>query len=659
MSIAQGEARVTPQGHFRSLDRSSCRISLCDMNWRLSLPLLRSLRMRGLLLLVPLLLVAEVAADERGHPKDDELQAFVDATLEQTMQEHNARGAVVSVVRNGELVVSTGRGYSFFDEDQVVDPEETVFRIGSVAKVITYLAAMQRIDRGAIDPDEDITRYLRSVGVDDTYDAPVTLEHLATHTAGFGAGAVGITNNPDHLRPRTEVLENPRALRIRPPGDLPGYGNYATELTAQLISDESGQDFEAYVRENIFEPIGMTSSMFEQHPEALHRAATNEAQRVDMYSQMPAAGGMRSTASDMGRLMLALLTDGATDDGRVLSAEAASSMLARWFTPHEALEGVAFGFWRQRRGNEVMLFHGGGIGSFRSQLLLVPAMDLGLFVSYHGGPGGGGPAFFGQRDFVEAFLDEFVPVQAPELPSEGGADPQHSGTYISLDLLHADRFDKLLFMGDQPPLNVDVDEEGFLLTEGGENRWFQVEPEVYHRADGKEALAFREADSKRYFFRGSAPVRTYKQVGFWQQPVLHGWALLISLFVLLSGVIGWSVAAGWRWYRDVTSDVSPLLYRARWVAGGAFGLLLLFVGALVGLAVSGAIFQPPSWLPALGVFNVLAVMLTLLATWYAGRAWLLRAGSLFTRLHFSAIVLALWCLAWLLHYWNLLVPSFG
>ncbi len=607
--------------------------------------------------LLLLISVSNVVAEERQQIPDDELRAFVDSTLQRTIDDHTARGAIATVVRDGEIVISAGHGYSFFDENVAVDPDETLFRIGSVAKVITYLAAMQRVDRGAIDPTADITDYLRSVTVDPSFDDPITLEHLATHTAGFGAGAVGITNNPAHLRPRPEVLENPRAPRIRPPGDLPGYGNYATELTAQLISDESGVEFEDYVREYIFQPIGMTESTFEQDPEALRSATACGGGRLDMYSQMPAAGGMSSTATDMGHLMLALLTDGATRHGRVLSADAAADMLDRWYTPHRALEGAGFGMWRQRRGDQVLLFHGGGIGSFRSQLILVPELNIGLFVSYHGGPGGGRSAFFGQRDFVEAFLNEFIPVEAPDVPEEGNADPRHNGTYISLDLLQTERFDKLLFMGDSPPLTLDIDADGFLLGDGGENRWFQVEEDVYQRVDGKEALALREADGEVYLFRGSAPVRTYKQVGFWQRPMLHGWVLLISLIVLLSGVIGWPLSAGWRWYRGVGSGTPALLHQARWLAGGAFGLMLLFAFALFGLAVAGVLFQPPAWLSGLFALPIFGALLTLAATWYAGRSWLQNQWGFFTRVHYSIIVLCLWSIVALLYYWNLLFPA--
>ena len=612
-----------------------------------------------LVLSVAFLFPTDTLADDTPPEMANDLRAFVDTTLAQTMGEHEARGAIVVAVRDDELVVNTGRGYAFFDDAQPVDPDDTLFRIGSVAKVITYIAAMQLIDRGAIDPDADITRYLQSVGVDASFDVPITLKHLATHTAGFGTGAVGITNNRDHLRPRVEILENPRAPRLRAPGDLPGYGNYATELTAQLISDESGMEFEEYVRQNVFKPIGMENSTFEQDPKASWSTPGNGSTTIDLFSQMPAAGGMNATASDMGQLMLALLKDGTTDEGRILSEDGTANMLNQWFTPHEALEGAGFGFWRQRRGDHVLLFHGGGIGSFRSHMILAPEKDFGLFVSYHGGAGGGSNAYFGMRDFMQAFLGEVLPVEKPDLPEKGNAHPNHAGTYVSLEHLQTERYEKLLFMGDSPPLTASVDNDGFLLTDGGENRWFRTDTNVYHRTDGEEALAFRNDDSNLYLFRGSESLRTYQQVEFWQQPMLHGWALLLSLIALLSGVIGWPIAAGWRRYQGTTSNTTTNLYRAKWVVGGAFGSLLLFILAFIGMGVTGAIFQPPSWLPVLAVLPILVLICTGTATWFTGRAWLMNQWALVTRLHYSSIVFGLWIILWLLYYWNLFVPTTG
>ncbi|MEY7847743.1 serine hydrolase domain-containing protein [Natrarchaeobius sp. A-rgal3] len=595
-------------------------------------------------------------------PTERDVQTFVDETLERTLAEHGAGGAVASVVHDGEIVALAGSGSDFFDDSTSADPEESPFRIGSIAKTITYTAAMQRIDRGGIDPHEDVTNHLECVSIREG-DEPITLAHLATHTAGFDVGAFGIATDPDQLRPLADTLENPRPERLRPPGGVPSYTNYATGLTAQVVADETGCRFEEYVREEVFEPLEMSQSAFEPLsdeylPNESGPDADAFASKVSHFSQVPPAGGMCSTAADVGQFIRAVLGDGSTDGGRILSPDAADALLEQWGTPHDALEGVGFGFWRQRRGETVVVGHGGGIGSFRGDLLLVPELDLGLFVASHSEQGVN--AYQALDSFVEAFLDRFVPVEAPDIPPTGNADPDHAGAYLDPTLLESDRYNTVLGLGDAPPERLEIDADGFLMTGGDDHRWLEVDSGVYRRADGAERLAIREIDGETYLFRGSSPTTGYRKVATHERPTVHAALLGASLLVVVSGAVGWPVAAGWRRYHgDDTDPSSPKSWtRARAVVGGAVSFLALFgVGAAV-LVATGGIFSPPTWLPAVLAIPALAAITTVLAVGFAARAWWDGHWSRSRRLHYTAVVCALVVVAWVLYRWNLLFGSY-
>ena len=99
-------------------------------------------------------------------------------------QEHHIPGAAVSVVKDGRLFFAKGYGYADLENGIPVDPEQTVFRIGSVGKLFTWTAVMQLAEQGKLDLDADINAYL-DFRIPDTYPQPVTLKHLMTHTAGF------------------------------------------------------------------------------------------------------------------------------------------------------------------------------------------------------------------------------------------------------------------------------------------------------------------------------------------------------------------------------------------------------------------------------------------------------------------------------------------
>ena len=124
-------------------------------------------------------------AQQQGGPTDPaELEAFLDDLMTEQMEEHHIPGAAVSVVKDGELFFAKGYGYADLENQIPVDPERTLFRIGSTEKTFIATAVMQLYEQGLLDLDADINTYL-DFQIPDTYPEPITLKHLMTHTAGF------------------------------------------------------------------------------------------------------------------------------------------------------------------------------------------------------------------------------------------------------------------------------------------------------------------------------------------------------------------------------------------------------------------------------------------------------------------------------------------
>ncbi len=120
----------------------------------------------------------------QGPTDPAELESFLDELFAKQMEEHHIAGAAVSVVKDGKLLFAKGYGYADLEKDIPVDPEQTLFRIGSVTKLFTWTAVMQLVEQGKLDLDADINTYL-DFRIPDTYPQPITLKHLLTHTAGF------------------------------------------------------------------------------------------------------------------------------------------------------------------------------------------------------------------------------------------------------------------------------------------------------------------------------------------------------------------------------------------------------------------------------------------------------------------------------------------
>src|SRR5829696_5980646 len=198
------------------------------------------------------------ASSQHQGPTDRaELEAFLDKELGREMEKHHIAGAAVSVVKDGELFFAKGYGYADLENKIPVDPERTVFRIGSVGKLFTWTAVMQLAEQGKLDLDADVNTYL-DFRIPDTYPQSITLKHLMTHTSGFEDRLRGsVVSDTDDLEPTREWLISNMPARVRPPGDIAGYSNYNAMLAGYIVARVSGEPYDQYIQEHILNPLGM------------------------------------------------------------------------------------------------------------------------------------------------------------------------------------------------------------------------------------------------------------------------------------------------------------------------------------------------------------------------------------------------------------------
>ncbi|ELY94355.1 beta-lactamase [Natrialba chahannaoensis JCM 10990] len=495
----------------------------------------------------------------------DAVESFVDDTLDTALDEHDIVGASVAVVHEDEAILTKGYGVADADTDEPVDAGETRFRIGSVSKPIVWTAAMQLIEDGQLDPHEDVTTYLDSVSIPETDAEPITMAHLATHTAGFEERFQGTwVTDPDDMRDLPTVLSDEQPARVRPSGEVIAYSNYGTALAAQVVADIAGTPFEQYARENVFDPLSMTQSSFTQpFPDEAASASTATGYSTLLGSPQEApgllveftpAGSMTASATDMAQFMRAQLGDGSlgTDDSRVLESESIAQLQEQWFTHHDELDGFTFGFIEGTIGPQAhrTLEHNGHIpGSFYSDLWLVPAADLGVFVTYNTDSGA-----VASGEFREAFAAEFLPVAEDEpTPGEPDGPPARAdeleGTFRSVRVVET-TMGKLPSTVQAASADVRIDNDGFLVTDfgGGPDRWVEVEPLRFEAVEGDTQLAFGERDGDvRYLF---LDFQAFERQPWHESLSLHGGVAGATMLGMLSGAVGWPLARGWRRFRS-------------------------------------------------------------------------------------------------------------
>ena len=168
------------------------------------------------------LLLAGVASSAPLERND--LEAWLDGLMPSTIRAGDIAGAVVVVVKDGQVLLQKGYGYADVEAKASVDPGRTLFRTGSVGKLVTDTAVMQLVERGKIDLGADINTYLDfkvpSLG------KPVTMRNLLEHTGGFEEMVRGLVRaDPNSFEDLQHYVRNTKPEPMFPPGEVPSYCN--------------------------------------------------------------------------------------------------------------------------------------------------------------------------------------------------------------------------------------------------------------------------------------------------------------------------------------------------------------------------------------------------------------------------------------------------
>jgi CubicO group peptidase (beta-lactamase class C family) len=609
-----------------------------------------------------------------------EMESFLDDLLPKEMEQYHVPGAAVSVVKDGKLFFAKGYGYADVENQIPIDPEQTIFKIGSIGKLFTWAAVMQLVEQGKLDLDADINTYL-DFRIPDTYPQPITFKHLMTHTAGFEDVSFEIfTWNADGVKPVGEWLASHIPARVRPPGDAAAYSNYSAELAGYIVARVSGKPYEKYLQENIFDPLGMKHSSAQWPLPTDLRAQSalgywdigNGLQPVPDYPEyfgqpaMAPAGAHSSTVTDIARFMIAHLEHGSYSDansteGRILKDSTVQQMHSTLYRPDPRISGGAYGFFEFDDNGQRTLGHSGGTIGFATLMLLLPDQDTGVFVVYtNESIGDSTTQHFG---FQRAFFDHYYPAPAvdPIQPSTDFEDRVNEivGTYKPTRTAYEniEKFGNLM----SPPVTISDLGDGTLLltTNGVKARLVEVEPLYFRQQDGPLGIVFRENDRGQisYMFADVSPQYAYEKLSWYEMPGFNFALVLTSILVFLSMI----PVAVIRFFRDRRSmaDQDPGPRAARNAYGIILGISLLNLVFVVGFwMMSTSLGFPVFGLSlrdkvVLGL-GVLSALLTVGAVVYAVRAWKDRYWGVVFRVYYTLVTVAAVAFVWFLNQWNLL-----
>src|SRR5436309_9600600 len=342
-----------------------------------------------------------------------DFDTFLDALIPSQLRNRNIAGAVVSVVKDGQVLFQKGYGYADFEAKKPVLADQTLFRPGSISKLFTATAVMQLVEQGKLDLDRDVNEYL-DFAIPKTYPEPVTLRQLLTHTAGFEETLKNLfVAHESDLKPLRTYLVNQMPPRIFSTGKVVSYSNYGFTVAGYIVEHVSGEKFERYIDNHILKPLRMTNSTFDQPlPVALtpqmsqgYLAAAKKPRDLEFVQAAP-AGALSTTAADMTRFMLAFLQDGTVDGVAILKPETVRQMENRQFELHPMINGLGLTFMEYSMNGQHIVAHGGDTVYFHSDMVLVPDAHVGYFISYNSlGKNVGG----GRAEVLRAVANRYFP----------------------------------------------------------------------------------------------------------------------------------------------------------------------------------------------------------------------------------------------------------
>jgi CubicO group peptidase (beta-lactamase class C family) len=601
-----------------------------------------------------------------------DLEPFLDGLINSQIENRDIAGAVVSVVRDGEVLLAKGYGYADFAEEKRVSAEGTLFRPGSISKLFTAIAVMQLVEAGQLDLDRDVAEYL-DFEIPRNFPEPITLRRILTHTAGFEESLKNLFGAGRAPMPHRDYLVAHMPVQVYRPGTTVAYSNYAISVAGYIVERLTNQPLHQYVEQRVFQPLRMINSTFEQPlPEPLalrlskgYTIASRPPKPFEICNPAP-AGAMSTTAADMARFMLALLNGGTLDGASILRADTLETMQSRQHELHDDLHAMGLGFMEYSQNGHTMWGHGGDTLLFHSDLFVIPDARVGVFISYNSGGRAGG----GRGEVQRAFLERYFPAEesTPKPSDEAVARGREvSGLYEVSRRSESNWLHVTAVLGQ---LSVTSDAQGVLTTPSVKNlrgqpkRWREAAPYSYREIDGPDRLAFRRDESGAVTeLLPNVPIYVAQRVsGFRSKnvllPLVGGSLGFIALTLIL-----WPVAAiVRRRYRRVAAPDARgrLLYRLSRVVClciAAMLALLVFPFSKVNDDVAYLGEKATPFMHAAHVFGWLACAGVLIVVLTAFRFWRTPGVGWWPRWHSVLLALAVVVFMTFAWQWHLLSPS--
>jgi len=337
----------------------------------------------------------------------DVLPRGFDQYVQRVLETFEVPGMALSVVKDGEVALAKGYGVRRMGDPAGVD-EHTLFPIASNSKAFTGAALAMLVEEGKLEWDKPVVEYLPWFKLSDPLVTnELSVCDLLVHRSGIAPYAGDLLQFPPTTYTRRELVERLRYLPLATSfRSAYAYDNVLYLVAGLLIEEVSGMMWEEFIRQRIFEKVGMETSISRfskfkgvQNGAASHARVGGKLRVLENFFEQGLgdisnpAGGIVSNAADMAKWLLTQLDSGRTPKGEHLLSSASVENLWRgitpmpipkvpeWIAPAQSdFNAYALGFRVHTYRRVKAVTHGGKLDGFVSCVMFFPDLDLGICV---------------------------------------------------------------------------------------------------------------------------------------------------------------------------------------------------------------------------------------------------------------------------------------
>jgi CubicO group peptidase (beta-lactamase class C family) len=349
------------------------------------------------ILILLLVLTASIPAYSQSESTPVFVKDSIDDYVQRALIQWNIPGVAVCIVKDGKVILMKGYGVKEKDGNDRVD-ENTLFMIGSNSKAFTATALAILDVEKKISLDDKVTKWIPQFKLENKSAGEQTIvRDLLCHRLGFQTFQGDFTYWTSNLT-RSEVIEKMSHIKaVYPFRTKWGYTNAAFLTAGEIIPKATGKEWEIYLKEKIFDPLGMTSTLAlsKDFSNAINKCSAHTMSKGQLIKipfcsidNLAPAGSIGSSISDMSHWIMAQLNRGQYNDQQVIPAAA----IAQTWLPHSILGNgghlyntghfslYGLGWMLEEYCGKKIVSHTGGVNGFVTSVTLLPEEKLGILV---------------------------------------------------------------------------------------------------------------------------------------------------------------------------------------------------------------------------------------------------------------------------------------